>query len=135
MHQERCAHEVARQAAHHLDRVILGRDLDVPGIGPAWTGKLGPARPQSEHEHLGLDRSPNMVLEVARPPTVDTRPPLAEDVRNQLVELYAPDVVALAARFPDIDLTQWPNFAYLATGNEPPAVESPSASNSPTRRT
>jgi hypothetical protein len=84
--------------------------------------------------HLGLDRARSMVPEVARPPTVDPRPPLEEDVRSQLVELYAPDVAALAARVPDIDLAQWPNFAYLATRNEPPAVESPSASNSPTRR-
>jgi hypothetical protein len=84
--------------------------------------------------HLGLDRPPNMAAEVGRPPTVDTRPPLEEDVRNQLVELYAPDVAALVARVPDLDLTRWPNFAYLATGNDPPAVESPSGSNSPTRR-
>ena len=54
---------------------------------------------------------------MARPPAVDTRPPLEDDVRSQLVELYAADVAALAARVPDIDLTRWPNFAYLATGN------------------
>jgi hypothetical protein len=86
-------------------------------------------------DHLGLERRPNMVSEVGRPPTVDTRPPLEEEVRVQLVKLYAPDVTALVARVPDIDLTRWPNFAYLATGNDPPAAESPSASNSPTRRT
>jgi hypothetical protein len=85
-------------------------------------------------QHLGLNRAGGMVPEVARPPAVDTRPPLEEGVRSQLVELYAPDVAALAARVPEIDLAQWPNFAYLATGNEPPAAESPSASNSPTRR-
>jgi hypothetical protein len=33
-----------------------------------------------------------------------------------LVELYEPDVVALAARFPQIDLRLWPNFSYLAGG-------------------
>jgi hypothetical protein len=31
-----------------------------------------------------------------------------------LVELYEPDVVALAARYPQLDLRLWPNFSYLA---------------------
>ncbi len=31
-----------------------------------------------------------------------------------LVELYEPDVVAVAARYPQIDLRLWPNFSYLA---------------------
>jgi hypothetical protein len=31
-----------------------------------------------------------------------------------LTELYEPDVVRLAARYPQVDLTLWPNFSYLA---------------------
>jgi hypothetical protein len=29
-------------------------------------------------------------------------------------ELYEPDVVRLAARYPEIDLRLWPHFAHLA---------------------
>jgi Sulfotransferase domain len=36
------------------------------------------------------------------------------DIENLLVRLYEPDVVALAARYPQIDLRLWPNFAHLA---------------------
>lgn len=36
---------------------------------------------------------------------------LDEDVRRRLVELYSPDVRALASRFPDLDLSLWPNFS------------------------
>ncbi len=45
----------------------------------------------------------------ATPHTFD----LSEDVRRRLVELYAPDVRALSTRFPDIDLSLWPNFSGL----------------------
>jgi hypothetical protein len=36
---------------------------------------------------------------------------LPPDRRASLVELYAGDVVAAAARYPEIDLDRWPNFA------------------------
>jgi hypothetical protein len=36
---------------------------------------------------------------------------LDEDVRRRLVELYSPDVLALASRFPGLDLSLWPNFS------------------------
>ena len=36
------------------------------------------------------------------------------DARRRLVELYTDDVVALMAKFPDLDLSLWPNFAHLA---------------------
>jgi hypothetical protein len=49
------------------------------------------------------------------------------DVRRRLVELYAPDVEALATRLPDLDLSLWPNFAYLAGGAS-------ASASSPTRR-
>jgi len=35
------------------------------------------------------------------------------DVRNRLVDLYTPDVMALSKRCPDIDLSLWPHFAGL----------------------
>jgi hypothetical protein len=41
--------------------------------------------------------------------TADT-PDLEEDVRRRLVQLYEPDVRALSRRFPDLDLSLWPNF-------------------------
>ena len=42
--------------------------------------------------------------------TADT-PDLDEDVRRRLVQLYEPDVRALSRRFPDLDLSLWPNFS------------------------
>ena len=39
---------------------------------------------------------------------------LDDDARARLVELYAPDVAALCARRPEIDVGLWANFAYLA---------------------
>jgi hypothetical protein len=35
------------------------------------------------------------------------------EVRNRLIDLYIPDVMALAKRCPDIDLSLWPHFAGL----------------------
>jgi len=39
-----------------------------------------------------------------------------EGFRRMLADLYEPDVVALAARHPQIDLRLWPNFSHLAEG-------------------
>jgi hypothetical protein len=39
---------------------------------------------------------------------------LDEDVRRRLVELYAPDVRALAAGFSDLDLGLWHNFSDIS---------------------
>jgi hypothetical protein len=39
---------------------------------------------------------------------------LDDDVKKRLVELYSHDVIALARRLPDLDLSLWPNFAHLA---------------------
>jgi hypothetical protein len=41
----------------------------------------------------------------------DQAPEFDEEVRRRLVDVYAPDVRALAEHFPDIDLGLWPNFA------------------------
>ena len=35
---------------------------------------------------------------------------LHDDVRQRLVDLYAPSVVALAKNYPDLELDRWPNF-------------------------
>ena len=56
MDQERLPHEAGRQAPHHLHGVLVGADLDVPGIGPAGTGQLGEAGAEPEDEDLRLDR-------------------------------------------------------------------------------
>jgi hypothetical protein len=39
---------------------------------------------------------------------------IGDGFRRLMVELYEPDVVALARRHPTVDLSLWPNFAYLA---------------------
>ena len=41
---------------------------------------------------------------------------------EQLVRLYSPDVRSLVARYPDIDLSLWPNFAHLL---DPPVFPAP----------
>jgi hypothetical protein len=64
-------------------------------------------------------------------PTAATAgPEMSDQVRDQLVRLYAADVARLAERLGHLDLAQWPNFAYLAAGG---AASDP-GSNSPTRR-
>jgi Sulfotransferase domain len=39
---------------------------------------------------------------------------LPDELRQRLVDLYAPDVLAVASRLPEVDLSLWPNFAHLA---------------------
>lgn len=40
-------------------------------------------------------------------------PPLDPDVRRRLVDIYTPDVTALARLLPDVDVSLWPNFPAL----------------------
>jgi len=47
----------------------------------------------------------------ATPRTLDV---LDDDVRRRLIELYTPDVRALATHFPDFDLSAWSNFSGLS---------------------
>ncbi len=89
-------------------------------------------------EHLGLAaHRPWDTEQPARPPT-SRRAALDDEVTEQLVRLYAPDVAGLSARLPDLDLALWPNFAYLATGDGPsparPTGGPLPGPNSPTRR-
>jgi hypothetical protein len=42
-----------------------------------------------------------------------------DEVRARLVDLYAADVAALAAQLPEINLTLWPSFAFLAGDGTP----------------
>ncbi|MHB1725190.1 MAG: sulfotransferase family protein [Acidimicrobiales bacterium] len=44
-----------------------------------------------------------------------TKRTVTEGFERFLVELYEPDVVALSARYPQIDLGRWPNFSYIET--------------------
>jgi Sulfotransferase domain len=82
--------------------------------------------------HLGLE--PRTPPPEARGSSGRPRPTddLDEEVRARLVDLYATDVAALAARLPELDLRLWPNFAYLASGSGAPGP--PSGENSPTER-
>jgi Sulfotransferase domain len=79
--------------------------------------------------HLGLPV--HHLPEADRPARApaDRRQVLDDDVRRRLISLYAPDVAALAAGHAALDLTLWPNFAYLtgSTGSGP-------GPNSPSRR-
>jgi len=66
------------------------------------------------HEFLGLDDHEVPALHLAgRSETVSTCSSLPSELRRRMVELYAPDVESLASRLPDLDLTVWPNFAFL----------------------
>jgi hypothetical protein len=64
------------------------------------------------YRFLGLDDSfvpPDLRRSVG--PTTGAKVDLAADARRRLVEAYRPDVEALAAQFPELDLALWPNFA------------------------
>ena len=84
-------------------------------------------------EFLGLSKYAVVPPEsAARPRQAPARRQYDEDVRARLVDLYTPDVVALAAQQPDIDLSLWPSFAHLA--GEGASPDSDPESISPTRR-
>jgi hypothetical protein len=50
----------------------------------------------------------------AHPNHQPAKPPLDDSVREAYVDAYRDDVTRLAADFPEIDLSLWPNFAHLA---------------------
>jgi hypothetical protein len=64
------------------------------------------------YRFLGLDDS-FVPPDLRRPvgPTPGGKLDLADDARGRLIEAYTPDVEALAAQFPQLDLGLWPNFA------------------------
>ena len=64
--------------------------------------------------HLGLD--PHRRAATAPRPPSDRRGELVDELRERLVHLYTPDVLALVAGGSGIDLSLWPNFAHLAPG-------------------
>src|ERR1700737_1260641 len=57
MHQERLAHQIARQAADNLNGVVVGADFDVPRVRTAGPGQLRHGATETKHEDLCLDRS------------------------------------------------------------------------------
>src|ERR1700681_1945092 len=54
MHQDWLAHQVTRQAAHHLDGVVVSVYLDVPRVRAARSRQVGPSSPHPENEGLCL---------------------------------------------------------------------------------
>jgi hypothetical protein len=66
------------------------------------------------YRFLGVDDS--FVPDDLRLPVNKTagKRPLPPDVERVLARLYEADVLALADRYPQIDLNLWPNFAHLA---------------------
>ena len=84
-------------------------------------------------EFLGLSKYAVVSPEGAsRPQQASARREYEEEVRARLVDLYAADVLALAAQLPDINLSLWPSFAHLAVDGAP--LDSVPESISPTRR-
>ena len=80
--------------------------------------------------HLGLPDDLGVIAaQPARPPSAG-RGQLADEVTEYLVDLYSTDVAALIDQVPELDVTLWPNFAYLSDRSS----GSGSRSNSPTRR-
>jgi hypothetical protein len=67
-------------------------------------------------EYLGIDSPDGLPAEMTREREPQEKPPLADSMRAELVERLAADVVRLAALCPEIDISLWPNFAYLAGG-------------------
>jgi hypothetical protein len=65
------------------------------------------------YSHLGLDDGYRPEGLHRRVNETSDSIDIDEDVRARLVEIYAPDVAALARRHPQLDLSLWPNFAGL----------------------
>jgi hypothetical protein len=83
---------------------------------------------QATFRFLGLPAfTPASLMAPHRRPSATDDAGLGSDVRRRLISGYQSDVLALAAGVPDIDLTLWPNFSYLAGGET-----RSDASNSPT---
>lgn len=81
------------------------------------------------YQHLGLPDVHPAGLTASSGTSAASAGRLDPDVKKRLVAIYEADVIALATRQPDVDLTLWPNFSYLA-GTGPEAC----GSNSPVRR-
>lgn len=63
---------------------------------------------------LGL-RDTEFVPDIAaHPHHQPNKPQLDPETLDSYVHAYRADVIALASAFPEIDLSQWPNFAHLA---------------------
>lgn len=61
---------------------------------------------------LGLETGPlSLSVDARISPTLSAKPRLADDARRRLRDLYADDVAALGARYPDLDIGLWPNFS------------------------
>jgi hypothetical protein len=130
---ERYRSDISRRTSRRRLRLVryrgMARGFFSPALEP-WEAQFSPSeilvlqfeaclRSPAEQlaktfRFLGVDDAflpPDVVTPVNKTTTkrvVDT------DLEKLLVRLYEPDVVALAARYPQIDLRLWPNFSYLA---------------------
>jgi hypothetical protein len=66
------------------------------------------------YRFLGLDDSYRPRQLDARVNETRSKRSVSPGFRDLLVEIYEPDVVTLARRYPEIDLELWPNFSHLA---------------------
>jgi hypothetical protein len=127
---------MARRRLRNVRYKGLARGIYTPELAP-WEAVYGPEEmlvlqyeactrePASQlaatYRFLGLDDSyqpPRLGALVNETKTKRAVPPGFERL---LVELYEPDVVALARRYPQIDLHLWPHFRHLADGAHPSA--------------
>lgn len=130
---DRLVSGIAHDESHpggHLGAVVaeaFHRGLYSAAMGP-WAEAFAPeqilvlqyercvADPGGEYERtqrfLGLDPV-SLAQDATSPvsPTTSEKSELSLDARRRLRDLYAPDVAALAASFPEVDLRLWPNFA------------------------
>jgi hypothetical protein len=113
-----------RPGEHHIQRGFYDRSLD------EWLRCFDAeqllvlqyercvADPENQlnatYRHLGLPEFRPSGIEEHVGTKADVTIGLDPDVKRRLVEIYEADVVALARRLPDLDLTLWPNFSYLA---------------------
>jgi hypothetical protein len=74
-----------------------------------------PARHLADtYRFLGLDDSFRPARLAGLVNETRTKRTVSPGFERLLVELYEPDVVALSRRYPQIDLSRWPNFRHLA---------------------
>ena len=68
------------------------------------------------YRFLGLDDTyrPDHLVAPVSATRATAKIAIDSDVRRRLIDLYAPDVAALARRLPDLDLHRWPNFSSQA---------------------
>ncbi len=128
-YQSDISRTMARRRLRNVRYKGLARGIYTPELAP-WEAVYGPEEmlvlqyeactrdPASQlaitYRFLGLDDSYQPPRLGTRVNETKTKRAVAPGFKRLLVELYEPDVVALAHRYPQIDLHLWPHFRHLA---------------------